>query len=90
MTIEQVVQKIKENFPEANTAVIKKAYDFAFAAHDGQLRKTGDPYIIHPLHTAFTLAQIKADIPTITAGLLHDVPEDTERTLEEVEKELNR
>lgn len=86
MTIEQVVQKIKENDQQADTTIIVRAYDFAFKAHDGQIRKTGEPYIIHPLNTAFTLAQIKADIPTIAAGLLHDVPEDTTTTFEEVKK----
>jgi len=86
MTIEQVIRKIQEYNPEADIALIERAYEFAKSAHEGQIRKTGDPYIIHPLHTAFTLAQIKADIPTIVAGLLHDVPEDTSRTLEEVKE----
>jgi GTP pyrophosphokinase len=88
MTIEHLILKIKEINPEADTSLVARAYDFARQAHEGQLRKTGDPYIIHPLNTAFTLAQIKADLPTIVAGVLHDVPEDTDRTIEDVKKEF--
>lgn len=86
MTIEQVVQRIKINDPEADTDLVVKAYNFAIAAHGDQKRKTGEPYIQHPLHTAFILAQMKADLPTILAGLLHDVPEDTKVSSEEVKQ----
>ncbi len=84
MTIEQIINQVKENDPKADTAKIMAAYSFAKTAHGDQLRKTGEPYIQHPLHTAFILAQIKADVPTIMAGLLHDVPEDTEHNINEV------
>jgi GTP diphosphokinase / guanosine-3',5'-bis(diphosphate) 3'-diphosphatase len=86
MTIEQVVQRVKANDPEADTDLIVKAYNFALKAHGEQKRKTGEPYIQHPLHTAFILAQMKADLPTILAGLLHDVPEDTAVSAEEVKQ----
>jgi len=86
MTINQVITKVKNNNPEADEKILKKAYDFAAKAHESQKRKTGEPYIQHSLHTAFVLAQIKADFPTVIAGLLHDVPEDTEYGLEEIEK----
>lgn len=86
MTIEQIINKVKENDPKADIDMIRLAYDFALTAHKGQKRKTGEPYIQHSLHTAYTLAQIKADLTTIIAGLLHDVPEDTEYTLAEVKK----
>lgn len=81
MTIEQVIKRIKELDPKADTSLVELAYDYAVIAHDGQFRRSGEPYIIHPLNTAYLLADIKADLPTITAGLLHDVPEDTEYTL---------
>jgi GTP pyrophosphokinase len=88
MTIEQISQKVKENNPETDTEVLFRAYNFALKAHGDQRRKTGEPYIQHPLHTAFILAQIKADMPTIIAGLLHDVPEDTKVSIEEVKQEF--
>lgn len=84
MTVEQIVQQVKINDPEANTDLIVQAYEFALKAHGEQKRKTGEPYIQHPLHTAYILAQMKADLPTILAGLLHDVPEDTKVSSEEV------
>lgn len=84
MTIERVIKKFQENHPEEDSTVLSLAYDFANDAHDGQKRKNGEPYIQHPLHTAYILAEIKADLATVAAGLLHDVPEDTERTLEDL------
>lgn len=86
MTIERIVKKFQENHPEQDVTMLYLAYEFAAAAHAGQKRKIGEPYIQHPLHTAYILAEIKADLPTVIAGLLHDVPEDTNRTLEEVKE----
>ena len=90
MTIERVIKKFSENHPGVDTSTILKAYDFAFAAHDGQLRKSGIPYINHPLHTAYLLTEIKSDVATVVAGLLHDVPEDTDKTIEDVEAEFGQ
>jgi GTP pyrophosphokinase len=84
MTIQQVIEQVSKNEPSLNTKLIQKAYDFAVAAHQEQTRKSGELYIQHPLNTAFVLAQIKADLPTIMAGLLHDVPEDTNKTLDDI------
>lgn len=84
MTIEQIIGRIKENNPEADTSLVELAYQYAEIAHEGQLRRSGEPYIQHTLHTAYLLADIRADLATIAAGLLHDVPEDTEYTLEDV------
>jgi GTP pyrophosphokinase len=84
MTIERVIKKFQDNHPGADTTTLALAYEFAEMAHRGQLRKSGEPYIQHPLHTAYTLAEIKADSATIASGLLHDVPEDTNHTLEEI------
>ncbi len=86
MTIEQIINKVKENDRHADIAFLEKAYRFAEKAHQGQKRKTGTPYIQHSLHTAFVLAQIRADLNTVVAGLLHDVPEDTKYDLTEVKK----
>ena len=66
--------------------LIRLAYDFATEAHKDQKRKTGEPYVVHGLETAITLAKMGMDEPTIIAGLLHDVPEDTNYSLVDVEK----
>jgi GTP pyrophosphokinase len=70
--------------------MVRLAYDFAEKAHAGQSRKSGEPYIQHSLHTAFVLAQMKADLNTVIAGLLHDVPEDTACTFAELEKNFGK
>ena len=69
---------------------VRLAYDFAAEAHAGQFRKSGEAYIQHPLATAHILSQIGIDPEIVVAALLHDVPEDTSVTLEEIEKILCR
>src|SRR3989339_1965220 len=86
MTIDQIIHKVQENNPKADIALLEKAYEFAARAHGSQKRRTGAPYIQHSLHTAFVLAQIKADLSTIMAGILPDVPGDTEYTLDDIHK----
>ncbi len=86
MTINQIINKIKENNPKADTTLLELAYEFAQKAHGGQKRKSGEFYIQHCLHTAFVLVQMKTDLNTVIAGLLHDIPEDTEYTLDEIRK----
>ncbi len=86
MTIDYLTQKVLENNPEADIELLRLAYDFAEEAHREKFRKNGDPYIEHCLHTAFVLAQIKADFNTVLAGLLHEIPEESEHKIEEIEK----
>ncbi|MFA5109115.1 MAG: RelA/SpoT family protein [Patescibacteria group bacterium] len=86
MTIERIIKKFQENHPTDDVSVLVRAFEFAAAAHTGQLRKNNEPYIQHPLHTAYMLAEIKADLATVAGGLLHDVPEDTEHSLEEIKE----
>lgn len=90
MTIDQLIQKTKETHPEADTELLSLAYEFADNAHKGQYRLDGEPRIQHCLHTAFLLAQIKADFNTIMAGLLHDLPENTEYEIKDIEKNFGR
>ena len=68
--------------------LVEKAYSFAEKAHAGQLRASGEPYIIHPYNTALILAEFKADAETIAGGLLHDTVEDTEVDLHDIEREF--
>ncbi|MBI2437021.1 MAG: bifunctional (p)ppGpp synthetase/guanosine-3',5'-bis(diphosphate) 3'-pyrophosphohydrolase [Candidatus Magasanikbacteria bacterium] len=85
-TIESLIEKIHVYDPKADLDMIRLAYDFADDAHQGQVRKTGEPYIIHPLAAAHILADMQIDPVIVMATLLHDVPEDTRKTLEDIEK----
>ena len=85
-----LLKTIKEYHPEADFDLIKLAFDFAKQAHAGQKRMTGEDYIYHPLATAQTLAEMKLTIPIILAGLLHDIPEDTDLTLEDIKKNFGQ
>lgn len=78
----------KQGRHQADIDVIRRAYEFAFKSHDGQVRKSDEPYIIHPAEVAMLLAELNADVPTISAGLMHDVLEDCEVTSQEMEKEF--
>ena len=89
-TIESICSKIASYYPEAKPDLVRKAYTFADNAHQGQLRSSGDPYIIHPTQVAQTLADLRMDIPSIVAALLHDTVEDTSTTLEQIEEEFGK
>ncbi len=69
--------RVRKYHPSDDLSLIEKAYRLASAAHEGQKRKSGEPYIIHPLDVAIILADLEMDLETIAAGLLHDVVEDT-------------
>ncbi|MDD7592942.1 MAG: bifunctional (p)ppGpp synthetase/guanosine-3',5'-bis(diphosphate) 3'-pyrophosphohydrolase [Peptoniphilaceae bacterium] len=84
MTIETLIDKIKSYHPTTDEALIRRAYHAASVAHEGQKRNSGEPYIIHPLHVAYILAELQMDDATICAGLLHDVLEDTEFTKDDM------
>ncbi len=86
-TYEQLVEKIKEYISdEVDLANIKKAYDFILVKHAGQLRKSGEPYYHHLIEVAYILASLRAGPSTIVAGLLHDVVEDTDVEIDEIER----
>lgn len=88
MSLDTLLKIAHKYNPNADLDLIKKAYFFAEKAHEGQKRATGDPYIIHSLNTAITLAELGLDSTTIAAGLLHDAPEDTKVSIEEINKEF--
>ena len=83
---EGLIQRVRKYHPSDDITLIEKAYRQAAEAHKGQLRKSGEPYIIHPLCVSIVLADLEMDKETIAAGLLHDVVEDTICTKEEIEK----
>ena len=84
MTKAEFLEQILKSNSKYNTELIGKAFDKAWTLHDGQLRKSGEPYIIHPIHVALILAEMGMDDATIVGGLLHDVVEDTPYTREEL------
>ena len=83
-----LIAAIKKYHPSTDLSDIEKAYETARKAHEGQFRKSGEPYIIHPLCVAIILAELELDKESIIAGLLHDVVEDTVMTSEDVAKEF--
>ncbi len=89
MTIEDVINTTKKNNRKSDSKLIRKAYNYAKAHHEGQLRKSGEPYIIHPVQVAYILSTLSLDDSTICAALLHDVVEDTEITKQDLETEFS-
>lgn len=87
--IDDLISCIKENKLNVDLDLINKAYNFAKVKHGNQTRKSGEPYIIHPVAVAKILVELGADTSVIAAGLLHDVLEDTSCTFETMEKEFN-
>ena len=87
-TIEDIVNKMKKNNKKSDIKLIMKAYNYAKENHGDQLRKSGEPYIIHPIQVAYTLAELELDDATICAALLHDVVEDTEVTHQDLTNEF--
>ena len=81
-----LIERVRRYHPSDDISLIEKAYATAAEAHEGQLRRSGEPYIIHPLYVAVILADLEMDKETITAGLLHDVVEDTIMTKKEIEE----
>ena len=90
VTIDMILEKVRAYQADADLAKIKKAYAYAEKAHRGQVRISGEAYIIHPLNVAYILTGLHLDDETICAALLHDVVEDTCATLEEMDAEFGR
>lgn len=86
MTIEELIQKLENVKPEADLAKIRAAYEFAYQAHQGQKRDSGEDFIQHPLEVAAIVHELGMDITSIVAALLHDVVEDTAADVEEIKK----
>nr|WP_309972313.1 bifunctional (p)ppGpp synthetase/guanosine-3',5'-bis(diphosphate) 3'-pyrophosphohydrolase [Aeromicrobium panaciterrae] len=86
--LDPLLKVYRNTHPKGDVASIQKAYDIAERMHEGQKRKSGDPYITHPLAVAAILAELGMTAPTLCAALLHDTVEDTEYTLEELRKDF--
>ncbi|AEH53885.1 (p)ppGpp synthetase I, SpoT/RelA [Heyndrickxia coagulans 2-6] len=89
MTAEDVIDRTKQYLNDEHVEMVRHACAFASKAHEGQKRKSGEPYIIHPIQVAGILADLEMDPSTVAAGFLHDVVEDTDVTLDELREEFN-
>ncbi|KGA96502.1 GTP pyrophosphokinase [Alkalihalobacillus alcalophilus ATCC 27647 = CGMCC 1.3604] len=89
MTIDQVLEKASQYLGEKDVAFLQKAYLYAEKAHSGQYRKSGEPYILHPIQVAGIIIELQLDPNTVAAAFLHDVVEDTDVSIEDIEEEFN-
>jgi len=85
MSFGQLREKALEYLPAKRLAIVEDAYNFAQRAHEGQTRKSGEPYLEHPLKVALTLAQLQMDASSLAAALLHDVLENCDIPISEIE-----
>ncbi|MBA5867658.1 MAG: RelA/SpoT family protein [Nitrospira sp. CR1.3] len=88
--LDQLLDRVKSYHADADLGVVRKAYEFSAKAHKGQVRRSGEPYLQHPIAVAGVLTSLKTDVTAIVAGLLHDTLEDTVATPEELEKEFGK
>lgn len=86
MGLEPLLKRIREYYPDGDLQIIERAYEFSKKAHEGQLRDSGEPYFQHPYQVASILADLELDLETVSAGLLHDVIEDTAVTHKQVKE----
>ena len=84
----ELMRKLRENRPNDDLDLVKKAYEFSQKHHAGQHRASGEPYLVHPLEVSNVLADMKMDAVSIAAGLLHDSVEDTSVTSVEIRQEF--
>ncbi len=89
-SIHDLIERVQRYNPNAQVDLIRRAYDFSARAHEGQVRRSGEPYLKHPLAVAEVLATLKLDVSAIVAGLLHDTVEDTVCTREQIEAEFGK
>src|SRR5512134_3094496 len=83
---EDLIERVRTANPEADVELLRRAYVFSAFEHKGQIRHSGEPYLVHPLEVAAILADMKLDTVTVASGLLHDVVEDTLTTTERIEE----
>ncbi|MBX3327121.1 MAG: bifunctional (p)ppGpp synthetase/guanosine-3',5'-bis(diphosphate) 3'-pyrophosphohydrolase [Nitrospira sp.] len=88
--IDQLLERVQSYQPDADLGMVRKAYEFSAKAHEGQVRRSGEPYVKHPIAVAGVLTSLKTDVTAIVAGLLHDTLEDTVATAGELEREFGK
>lgn len=88
--IQKLLDDISGYHPTADLGLVRRAYEFAAAAHEGQTRKSGDPYVTHPLAVAQIIAELRLDVSSLCAALLHDAVEDTSATVEQLSEQFGK
>jgi GTP pyrophosphokinase len=88
--IDHLIKRLQSYSPHAEVELVRRAYEFSARAHEGQTRRSGEPYLRHPLAVAEVLTSLRLDVPAIVAGLLHDTVEDTLATQHELEREFGK
>src|SRR5688572_8558663 len=90
LKLADLVERIRGYHPAADVEIVSRAYDYSVRAHEGQKRKSGDPYFIHPAAVAGIITELRLDTASICAGLLHDVVEDTLATVSDIERDFGQ
>src|SRR5260221_561871 len=83
---EDLIEKVRATSPDADVELLRRAYMFSAYEHKGQVRHSGEPYLVHPLEVADLLADMKLDVVAVAAGLLHDIGEDTQTPIERIKE----
>ncbi|MFN7824820.1 MAG: RelA/SpoT family protein [Pseudobdellovibrionaceae bacterium] len=87
-SLDELIEKVRSYYPTVDASIIERAYHFSEQAHEGQIRRSGEPYISHPLNVAAILADLKLDVDSIITGLLHDTVEDTHATIDDIKTQF--
>ena len=90
LSLEDLLEKVSDYLPTDKQEIVRRAFDYAVECHRGQLRKSGESFVQHPIHTAYLVADLKLDVHTLAAALLHDVPEDCGVSFDEIEKRFGQ
>jgi GTP pyrophosphokinase len=85
---EDILERVERSHPQVDRDLLRKAYIYSAMAHRGQVRRSGEPYLVHPLEVAYVLADLDLDVPTVATGLLHDAVEDAGITVEDLEEDF--
>jgi guanosine-3',5'-bis(diphosphate) 3'-pyrophosphohydrolase len=88
LQVDEIIRRVRTYQPAADSDIIKRAYDYSYRMHSGQMRKSGDPYFVHPASVAGIITDLRLDTASVCAGLLHDVVEDTLASSKDIEREF--
>src|SRR5277367_2323801 len=88
LQVAEIIDRVRAYQPSADAELIKRAFDYSYKMHEGQTRKSGDPYIVHPVSVAGIITELRLDTASVCAGLLHDVVEDTLASSKDLEKQF--